>query len=412
MQSRTEDNLRRGILTSAAVALLGLAIATSIGACGPADSSDSDDGNAALEQSGASDGPDVAGEVDEASDSSEEGSAPETDGGAGGDGGEEDAAEADTDSGDAADVGGTLVVYSGRSESLVGPLVERFESDTGIEVDVRWGNTVEMAGTLLEEGDRSPADVFFAQDPGGLGAVIEMLGELPTAALEAVPLRFRDPGGRWVGVSGRARVVVYNTENVATDELPDSLDDLLDPSWRGRIGWAPGNASLQTMITAMRHEWGDDRTEEWLEGLVANEPVVFDGNTPIVAAAGAGDIDVGLVNHYYLYRFLAEEGDSFPARNHHLPNGGPGSLVMVAGTGILKTAPNRAAAEAFVEYLLSQSAQTYFAEETFEYPLAAGVPPSVELPPLEDLPAPQIELQSLADIQGSVQLLQAVGALP
>lgn len=308
--------------------------------------------------------------------------------------------------------GGMLTVYSGRSESLVGPILQRLTRDTGIEAGVRWGTTSELAVTLLEEGERSPADLFFAQDPGGLGAVAHLFTPLPQEILDRVDQRFRDPNGRWVGLSGRARVVVYNTNALTEADLPTSLEGFTDPAWRGRIGWAPTNASFQTMVTAMRSVWGEDVTRAWLEAMQANEPIGYDGNTPIVAAVGAGEVEVGLVNHYYLYRFLAEEGDSFPARNYFLPDAGPGSLVMVAGIGVLESSTNKEAAFALVEYLLSADAQTYFAEQTNEYPLAAGVEPAADLTPLAELNAIDLPLTELADLEGTVTLLRETGVLP
>lgn len=308
--------------------------------------------------------------------------------------------------------GAELVVYSGRSQSLVGPVLESFEGETGTEVAVRWGNTAEVAATILEEGQASPADLFYAQDPGGLGAVAHLMTVLPESILERVDPRFRDPQGRWVGISGRARVVVYNTEAVDAAELPDDMWGFTEPDWRGRIGWAPTNASFQTMVTAMRAIWGEEETRQWLEGILANEPVVYNSNTPIVAAVGAGEVDVGFVNHYYLYRFLSEEGETFPARNYFLPSGGPGSLVMVAGASVLETSDDKRAALDLLEFLLSAEAQEYFAEQTNEYPLAAGVEPAVELTPLTDLNAAEVQLSDLADLQGTLRLLREVGALP
>lgn len=305
-----------------------------------------------------------------------------------------------------------MVVYSGRSQSLVGPILEQFEAETGIEVAVRWGQTAEVAATILEEGDNSPADLFFAQDPGGLGALSERFTQLPQETLDRVDPRFRDPASRWVGVSGRARVLVYNTEAVPEADLPTDLWGLTDPEWQGRLGWAPTNASFQTMVTAMRAQWGDEQTRDWLNQMLANDPEVYDGNTPIVAATGSGEIEVGLVNHYYLYRFLEEEGESFSARNHFLPEGGPGSLVMVSGVGVLESSDNKEVAFELVNYLLSEEAQRYFSQETFEYPLAAGVPAQPELTPLSELNAAEIDLSNLADLAGTLELLREVGALP
>lgn len=305
-----------------------------------------------------------------------------------------------------------LVVYSGRSESLVGPILDQFRSQTGADVSVRWGRTAEVAATLLEEGAASPADLFYAQDPGGLGAVSQRLTTLPDDILDRVDPRFRDPDGRWVGVSGRARVIVYNTESLSASDLPEDLWGFTEPQWQGRLGWAPTNASFQTMVTAMRAVWGEAETRQWLEGILANRPVAYDSNTPIVAAVGAGEVDVGFVNHYYLYRFLSEEGEGFPARNYFLPGGGPGSLVMVAGAGVLESSNNKEAAFSLLEFLLSPEAQAYFAEQTNEYPLTAGVEPAVALTPLQDLNTVDVRLSNLADLEGTLQLLREAGALP
>ena len=305
-----------------------------------------------------------------------------------------------------------LVVYSGRSESLVGPIVEQFEAATGVDVEVRWGNTAELAATLLEEGANSPADVFFAQDPGGLGVVAGMLAPLPEDVLDQVDPRFRDPEGHWVGISGRARVVVYNTQILTPETLPGTLWEFTDPQWKGRIGWAPTNTSFQTMVTAMRIAWGEEKTREWLEGILANDAVVYEKNTPIVAAVGAGEIDVGFVNHYYLYRFLQEEGEEFPARNYFLPSGGPGSLMLVAGAGVLASSERQELAHRFLNFMLSPEAQGYFATETFEYPLVEGVSIHRDLQPLNELNAPSVDLADLADLRGTVALLSEVGALP
>lgn len=325
----------------------------------------------------------------------------------------EGAQDAPVGAGGPADAG-FLIVYSGRSESLVGPIIEQFANVTGIQVDVRYGDTAELAATLLEEGQNSPADIFFAQDPGGLGAVADagLSADLPDDLLNRVDPRFRSPDGKWVGVSGRARVIVYNTNSLSPEDLPEDLQGFTDPQWQGRIGWAPTNGSFQTMVTAMREVWGERATREWLEGILANDPVVYEKNTPIVAAVGAGEVEVGFVNHYYLYRFLEEEGEDFSARNYFLPSGGPGSLVMVAGVSRVTSGANKANALKFIEFLISTPAQQYFASQTFEYPVIEGVQTHRLLTPLSELNNIDIPLGGLADLQGTIELLQDVGALP
>ena len=307
---------------------------------------------------------------------------------------------------------GRLVIYSGRSESLVSPIIEQFAEATGIDVQVKYGSTFAMAATLLEEGANSPADVFFAQDPGGLGAVSSMLSAMPADVVLKVPEWARASDGSWVGISGRARVLVYSTELVSEDELPTSVMDLTDPKWKGKLGWPPGNASFRTMVTAMRQMWGEDETRQWLLDMQANEPGVFPKNTPIVAAAGSGEVAIGLVNHYYLHRFIQESGDDFAARNLFLKNGGPDSLVMVAGAGILDTSENRDNAETFMRFMLSTVAQQYFAGQTFEYPLVEGVKTHRLLPPIDTLNGPEIDLSTLSDLAGTDALLRETGVIP
>lgn len=307
-----------------------------------------------------------------------------------------------------------LVVYSGRSESLVGELLQRFSEQTGIGVSVRYGDTAELAATILEEGRNTPADVFFAQDAGALGALAaeNRLQTLPDELLEKVDPRFRSPDGVWIGASGRARVIAYNVNRLAPEDLPDSIWGFTEPRWSGRLGWAPTNASFQAFVTALRVLEGDDRAEAWLRAVHANRPRVYRNNTAIVDAVGRGEIDAGFVNHYYLFRFLKERGDEFPVR-HHFTKSDAGSIVNVAGVGILDTTDNAAAALAFVEFLLSEEAQRYFAEKTNEYPLIAGVDASSHpvMRPLDDIEMPNIDLSNLDDLQGTLELLFRLGIL-
>lgn len=309
--------------------------------------------------------------------------------------------------------GGKVVVYSGRSEELVGPIIEKFEAATGIDAEVRYAGTSELAATILEEGENSPADVFFSQDGGALGALAAegRLATLPADLTDLVDTRFRAADGSWVGVTGRARVLAYDTRELADADLPASVLDLADPVWKGRVGWVPTNASFQTFVTAMRELQGDAATLAWLTAMQANEPKVYDGNAAALEAVAAGEVDVALVNHYYLFQAIAEGGAELPVANHFFTGGDPGALVNVAGVGILEGAENAAAAESLTRYLLGDEAQAYFATETFEYPLRTGTAPDERLPALAEIESPAFDLSDLADLEGTLRLLQEAGVL-
>lgn len=306
-----------------------------------------------------------------------------------------------------------LIVYSGRSENLVGPLFKRFTEETGIEVAVRYAGSTELAATLREEGSNTPADVFFAQDPASLGAVAEsgLFSTLAPDILALVDPRFSDPDGRWVGTSGRARVVVYDSTRLSAADLPSSVAGFTALEWKGRIAIAPTNGSFLAFVAAMLVMEGEAATGSWLDALAANDPGKYAKNSPIVAAVNGGEIEAGLVNHYYLLRLQAEQGTT-AAANHFLASGGPGSLVMPAGVGVLVTTDQKEAAERLIEFLLSAESQEYFARETFEYPLAAGIAPIEGLPPLESLGSPLLDLSELAAaLDLATDLVAAAGLL-
>ncbi len=306
-----------------------------------------------------------------------------------------------------------LVIYSGREEELVGPLIERFEEETGIDVAVRYANSSELAATLAEEDDNSPADVFWAQDPGALGAVENegRLAELPESVLERVPERFRDGDDRWVGVSGRVRVIAFNTDDVREDDVPDRIDEVADSRWRGKVGIAPPNASFQAFVSAMRLDRGDEATREWLDAVKANEPRFYENNIAILEALAEGEIEIGLVNHYYLSLIKSENPDA-PVENHFLAEGDDGALVSVAGAGVIEGTNQKASAERFVEYLLSETGQRFYAEEAqeAEYPLVPGVEPRAGLPPLDSLHGPDVQLDQLGEeLPTTLEMLDEAG---
>ena len=307
----------------------------------------------------------------------------------------------------------TVTIYSGRSETLVGPLLEQFTTDTGIEVSVRYGDSAELAAQLLEEGEQSPSSVFFAQDAGALGAVSSqgLFAELPAETLSKVPSQYQADDGTWVGVSGRSRVIAYDGQQLSAEQVPDSVFDLTDPQWSGQVGIAPTNASFQSFVTAMRLTAGDEPTEEWLNGLVANDVQTFEKNGLILDAVDTGQIQLGLINHYYWYEKASEVGqENMRAQIAFAAPGDPGALVNVAGVGIVATGDSPAAQE-LVNYLLSDSAQEYFANETFEYPLVSTVDAAEGLPAIEDLQGPPILLEQLEELPATQEMLARVGLI-
>ena len=308
----------------------------------------------------------------------------------------------------------TLTIYSGRSKSLVEPIIKQFEEKTGIQVKANFGGTTQLASALLTEGDKSPAALFWAQDAGALGAISkkEMFEKLPESILTKVPSGFRDVEGFWVATSGRARVLAYAPDRVKMEELPQSIFDLTQPVWKGKVGWAPTNGSFQAFVTAMRVQVGEEQTAEWLRGMKANGAKKYAKNTPIIEALAAGEIDLGLPNHYYLLRFKKADSD-YPVAQTFFKASDPGNLVNVAGIALLKSTENKETALKFVNFLLSAKAQQYFTSDVFEYPVIEGVTQNPNLVPLSELiqAAPVFNLNDMDDLDGTVKLLQKVEVL-
>ncbi|MGW4031384.1 iron ABC transporter substrate-binding protein [Streptomyces sp. NPDC004838] len=304
-----------------------------------------------------------------------------------------------------------LVIYSGRNEKLISPLVEKLETATGTKVQVRYGDSAELAAQILEEGDRTKAGLFFSQDAGALGALSQakVLAKLPQKSLDKVDAAYRGGEGDWVGVSGRARVIAYNPTKAP--KAPDTVKDLTKPEWKGKVGYAPTNASFQAFVTGMRVLEGEDATLKWLKDFKANGAKPYEKNGAVLDAVDSGEVSLGLINHYYWYEKAAEVGaDKLTAKIHFLPGGDSGALINAAGVGVLKNGGQSAAAEKAVEFLLSSEAQTYFADETKEYPLAAGVTSSVkDLPALDSLDAPEIDLGKLESLQQTLEMLKEAG---
>ena len=302
----------------------------------------------------------------------------------------------------------SITVYAGRSEALIQPIVDQFTLDTGIAVEVRYAGSAELAAQLLEEGQNSPADIFFAQDAGALGAVAKagLLTKLPDEILGLVSPQYSAADGSWVGVSGRVRVLVYNPDNV--DNVPSSVFELAEPEWQGRIGIAPTNASFQAFVTAMRVIHGEDKTLEWLRAMKTNG-VIYEKNSAILEAVENKSVDAGLINHYYWFAMGREIGfENLTSRLGQFQARDVGNLINAAGVGIVSDSN---AARSFVEYLLSRTGQQYFVDETSEYPLISGIEAGVDLTPLDQIPAPDIDLSDLNSLEETLKLIREAGLI-
>jgi iron(III) transport system substrate-binding protein len=308
--------------------------------------------------------------------------------------------------------GGDLTVYCGRNKGLVSALIPKIEAATGIALDVRYGNTAELAAQILEEGENTPAGLYFCQDAGALGSLARAgrFDKLPDTLLEQVEPRYRSPDGVWIGLSGRVRVLLYNPEVTDPATLPARIIDLPDTELNGPIAWAPTNAPFQSFVTALRVVYGEDGARDWLQGIIDSGAVAFEDNGPQIQAVSSQEVAVGLVNHYYLFEAKRENPDIAVA-NYYFPSGNIGGLVNAGGAGMIAGSGQEAEALTVIEYLLGEEAQTYFANETLEYPLAAGVPAVPELPPLETLEPPDFDLTNLADLEGTLALLTEVGLI-
>ena len=308
------------------------------------------------------------------------------------------------------DSDGDFVVYVGRSETLVQPLIDQYVAESGIEVQVRYAGSAELAAQILEEGNNSPADVFFAQDAGALGAVSKagFLRELDADLLDLIAPEYRAADGTWIGASGRVRVFNYNTDQVSKAELPSSVLDLAGPEWRGRVGIAPTNSSFQAFVTALAKVEGEDVASQWLAAMKENG-VIYEKNSAILEAVESGQVDAGLINHYYWYARGNEVGfENLNSEIAAFESQDVGNLRNVAGVGILSEDPR---AKDFVEFLLSETAQQYFVSETSEYPLIDGVELPAGVTPLDEIPAPEFDLNDLEALEETLQLIRAAGLI-
>lgn len=304
-----------------------------------------------------------------------------------------------------------LTVYSGRSEEYNGSILEDWEKQSGIKLNIRYGDSAELAAQILEEGENSPADLFISQDAGSLGAVSAagLLIKLNNDVAAQVPSKFIASDRTWVGMTGRARVLAYSPERATS--LPQSVAELTQPQYKNRVGIAPTNASFQTFVTALIENKGEAFAKNWLSGMKANGAKIYAKNSLIVEAIDKGEIDYGLVNHYYLWETSESLGRPVKAKNHFFAPGDIGNLINVSGVGVLASSKKQAAAITFINYLTSAMVQSKFVAQSHEFSLIPGAPAPEDVPALDSIGAPSVDLNSLANLKRTQALLIEVGLL-
>ena len=309
---------------------------------------------------------------------------------------------------------GSLTLYSSQHEPMTEALIEGFEAENGAEVEVRYGEDEGLASQIEQEGEASPADVFLAENtpPLELLAGKELLAAVDSSTLDEVPSQYNSPSGHWVGVAARETVMVYNPDLIAADELPASILDLAKPQWQGKLAIAPSEPDFVPIVSAIEKLDGEAAAKSWLEGFADNAKR-YNDNEGIIAAVNAGQVDAGIINHYYWYEAAAEEGkDKIASKLHYFGNEDAGALVNVSGAGALESSGDPELAQEFLAYLVSKEGQTAMTESgDWEYPLNSAVPPPPGLKPFDSLEPPKVGPADLGDGSGPVELMQQVGLL-
>jgi len=311
------------------------------------------------------------------------------------------------------DGGDELLIYNAQHESLTKEWIDAFTEETGIKVTYRQGGDTELGNQLIAEGDASPADVFLTENSPAMAAVEKagLFADLDPATLEQVPAQYRPATGKWTGVAARTTVFVYNKDRLTPEQLPKSMGDLQLPEWKGRWGAPPAKADFQAIVAAYLQLEGEPATEQWLAGMKRNA-VLFSDNIATMKGVNAGEVDGGIIYHYYWYRDQSKtkEGSANTAL-HYFKHEDPGAFVSISGGGVLKSSKKQEQAQQFIKFITSKAGQEVLEQGTsFEYPVASGVPANPALPPLDTLQAPKIDPSTL-NAQLVTELMTKAGLL-
>jgi len=306
-----------------------------------------------------------------------------------------------------------IIVYNAQHESLAKEWAEGFTKETGIPVTLRNGGDSEFSNQIVAEGASSPADVFLTENSPAM-VLVENAGlfaPLDADTLAEVPENFRPASGAWIGIAARSTVFAYNKDKLKQDQLPKSLLDLADPSWKGRWAASPSGADFQAIVSALLELKGEQATAGWLKAMKENF-TAYKGNGTVMKAVNAGEIDGGIIYHYYWFGDQAKTGEN--SKNvalHYFKNEDPGAFVSISGGGVLASSKHPKEAQAFVKWIAGKGGQDILKNGTsYEYAVGVGAESNPKLVPLADLQAPKVEPSKL-NSKKVTDLMTAAGLL-
>lgn len=306
-----------------------------------------------------------------------------------------------------------IVVYNAQHENLVKSWVDGFTKETGIKVTLRNGGDSELGNQLVQEGTASPADVFLTENSPSMVLVdnAKLFAPLDTKTLDQVGPEFRPAHGRWIGIAARSTVFVYNPEKITDAQLPKSLMDLAKPEWKGRWAASPSGADFQAIVSAMLALKGEKATLEWLKAMKTNF-TAYKGNSTVMKAVNAGQIDGGVIYHYYRFVDQAKTGEnSKNTQLYYFKHKDPGAFVSISGGGVLASSKHQQQAQEFIKWITGKAGQDILrTNDAFEYAVGVNAPSNPKLVPLKDLDAPAVEPSSL-NSKKVVELMTEAGLL-
>ncbi|WP_436907270.1 iron ABC transporter substrate-binding protein [Enterobacter kobei] len=313
----------------------------------------------------------------------------------------------------AADNSEGIVVYNAQHENLVKSWVDGFTKETGIKVTLRNGDDSELGNQLVQEGSASPADVFLTENSPSMVLVdnANLFAPLDAVTLKQVPAEYRPAHGRWIGIAARSTVFVYNQAKLSEQQLPKSLMDLAKPEWKGRWAASPSGADFQAIVSAMLALKGEKATLEWLKAMKVNF-VAYKGNSTVMKAVNAGQIDGGVIYHYYRFVDQSKTGEnSKNTKLYYFKHQDPGAFVSLSGGGVLASSKHKAQAQAFIKYITGKEGQESLrTNNAFEYAVGVNAASNPKLVPLNDLDAPKVEPSTL-NSKKVIELMTQAGLL-